>query len=466
MLPIECLFHIEGLTLVDAIMNNYEYPEDKYNNENKHYYGGLNKKNELEGFISENENDNKENENKNDSEEEYYKPGETQLFNNNKNTAEKSGKKKKKLKKKEENEDKNDDNNENNDDENEDEEEKDRIKWNKDMDKILIDYYFDKINEDKSNINEIINDLINEQLKEFNLDIKKNDIKYRLHKLKVKKGKKRAMKKYNKIHHISNSMDIDSENEHKDKEEKHKHKHKHNKNNNDSISNYIYKLSDKSQEIEFKMQLNKCFESIKDQLISYKKKIDILGDTNNNDIKCELIPTSKEEMNILKDEDLKNLLFSVGFYYNNDTEYITLKSDKINDIDLINENIDLYKNIINENAEQDKDNESKRKEKKEKYTEMQKKRHNNSKKLKDYIMSEEDVKKEREKENGENEINDNSSENLTIKKNNNKKKKKLLKKVNNDLDSIQEEDKDIKSPENSENKKDINDEDIDIKENN
>ena len=54
--------------------------------------------------------------------------------------------------------------------------------------------------------------------------------------------------------------------------------------------------------------------SIKDQLISYKKKIDILGDTNNNDIKCELIPTSKEEMNILKDEDLKNLLFSVGFY--------------------------------------------------------------------------------------------------------------------------------------------------------
>ena len=72
-------------------------------------------------------------------------------------------------------------------------------------------------------------------------------------------------------------MDIDSESEHKDKEEKHKHKHKHKKNNNDSISNYIYKLSDKSQEIEFKMQLNKCFESIKDQLISYKKEFLLTG---------------------------------------------------------------------------------------------------------------------------------------------------------------------------------------------
>ena len=234
--------------------------------------------------------------------------------------------------------------------------------------------------------------------------------------------------------------------------------------NNDSISNYIYKLSDKSQEIEYKMNLNKCLESIKDQLTSYKKKIDILGDPNNNDIKCELIPTSKEEMNLLKDEDLKNLLFSVGFYYNDDTEYLTLKSDKISDIDLINENIDLYKNIINENAEQDKDNETERKEQKEKYTEMQKKKHNHSKKLKDYIMTEEEIKKEREKEMAE--LSENNSEDIII-KNKNKKKKKLLKKVNKDLDYIkEEEDKDIKSNENTKIKKEINDEDIEIKDNN
>ena len=82
-LPIECLFHIEGLSLVEDIMNNYEFPEDKIgSNYNNHYYGGLTKKNELEGFISDDDNksedegdENKnENENERDSQdEEYYK---------------------------------------------------------------------------------------------------------------------------------------------------------------------------------------------------------------------------------------------------------------------------------------------------------------------------------------------------------------------------------------------------------
>ena len=449
-LPIECLFHIEGLSLVDAIMNNYEYPEDK--NDNKHYYGGLVKKNELEGFISDEENKESENENKNESEgEEYYKPGETELFISKR----KKEKKKKKLIKTENEEEKNEGND--NQNKNNEDEERNKIKWTKDMDQKLIDYYFDKINEDRSNLDEVIDNLINTELKDFNLDLKANDIKYRLHKLKVKKGKKRAMKKFNKIHHLA--MDIDSENDKGNN--KHKRKEENKRNNNKSISNYIYRLSDKSKDIEYKINLEKTFELIKEQLIAYQKKADILGEEN-NDTKCEIIPTSEGEMKILKDEDLKKLLFSDGFYYNNDTEYLTLKSDKINEIELINGNIDLYKNIIEDNVEQDKEKEMERKEQKEKHNEIQKKKHNNSKKLKDYIMSEEEMKKEREKEMEEIE------EISEMEKKNKKKKKKLIKKTkNNDLDSIQEEDdKEDKNMENKKNKNIVNDEDIEIEGNN
>ena len=38
-----------------------------------------------------------------------------------------------------------------------------------------------------------------------------NDIKHRLHKLRVRKGKNKAMKKFNKIYHIENTMDIEEE---------------------------------------------------------------------------------------------------------------------------------------------------------------------------------------------------------------------------------------------------------------
>jgi len=68
MLPVECLFHIEGISLVEAIMNNYEYPEDKNENgfiqnqnENEHYYGGIDrkkkKKDENNNFINNQESD-------------------------------------------------------------------------------------------------------------------------------------------------------------------------------------------------------------------------------------------------------------------------------------------------------------------------------------------------------------------------------------------------------------------------
>ena len=457
MLPVECLFHIEGISLVEAIMNNYEYPEDKNDNgfiinknDNEHYYGGLDrkkkKKDEINNFINNQESDGDYdiNEEKNDDkdkedsgEEQYYKPGETELFKSQKKKLVK--KNKEKIKEEENNEEK----------------KEIKIKWNKDIDQKLIEYYFANINEEKSNKDEIIDNLINNELKEFNIDnISKKDIKHRLHKLKVHKGQKKAMKKLNKIYHISN---IENSEENSENESKKSKKKLIKKNQSlDLLPNYILKLAEKATDNEYKNNLYNCIDFIIEQLESYKNKIDILGET---DVLCELIPTSQTDMNLLKDDDIKNILFSLGFYYNNDTEYITLEKDKIPEISFICQRVMYIKNIIDENIEQDQSKEEIRNKEKEKYVKMQKKKHNNSKKLRDYILTEEEAAKEREKELAremEKEKDNNLDNNDFIIKSK-KKKKKLIKK-NRDLDLIKEEENEEKSKSNSESKNVINDE--------
>ena len=457
MLPVECLFHIEGISLVEAIMNNYEYPEDKNDNgfiinknDNEHYYGGLDrkkkKKDEINDFINNQESDGDYdiNEEKNDDkdkedsgEEQYYKPGETELFKSQKKKLVK--KNKEKIKEEENNEEK----------------KEIKVKWNKDIDQKLIEYYFANINEEKSNKDEIIDNLINNELKEFNIDnISKKDIKHRLHKLKVHKGQKKAMKKLNKIYHISN---IENSEENSENESKKSKKKLIKKNQSlDLLPNYILKLAEKATDNEYKNNLYNCIDFIIEQLESYKNKIDILGET---DVLCELIPTSQTDMNLLKDEDIKNILFSLGFYYNNDTEYITLEKDKIPEISFICQRVMYIKNIIDENIEQDQSKEEIRNKEKEKYVKMQKKKHNNSKKLRDYILTEEEAAKEREKELAremEKEKDNNMDNNDFIIKSK-KKKKKLIKK-NRDLDLIKEEENEEKSKSNYESKNVINDE--------
>ena len=457
MLPVECLFHIEGISLVEAIMNNYEYPEDKNDNgfiinknDNEHYYGGLDrkkkKKDEINNFINNQESDGDYdiNEEKNDDkdkedsgEEQYYKPGETELFKSQKKKLVKKNKEKIK------------------EEENYEEKKEIKIKWNKDIDQKLIEYYFANINEEKSNKDEIIDNLINNELKEFNIDnISKKDIKHRLHKLKVHKGQKKAMKKLNKIYHISN---IENSEENSENESKKSKKKLIKKNQSlDLLPNYILKLAEKATDNEYKNNLYNCIDFIIEQLESYKNKIDILGET---DVLCELIPTSQTDMNLLKDEDIKNILFSLGFYYNNDTEYITLEKDKIPEISFICQRVMYIKNIIDENIEQDQSKEEIRNKEKEKYVKMQKKKHNNSKKLRDYILTEEEAAKEREKELAremEKEKDNNMDNNDFIIKSK-KKKKKLIKK-NRDLDLIKEEENEEKSKSNSESKNVINDE--------
>ena len=458
MLPVECLFHIEGISLVEAIMNNYEYPEDKNDNgfiinknDNEHYYGGLDrkkkKKDEINNFINNQESDGDYdiNEEKNDDkdkedsgEEQYYKPGETELFKSQKKKLVK--KNKEKIKEEENNEEK----------------KEIKVKWNKDIDQKLIEYYFANINEEKSNKDEIINNLINNELKEFNIDnISKKDIKHRLHKLKVHKGQKKAMKKLNKIYHISN---IENSEENSENESKKSKKKLIKKNQSlDLLPNYILKLAEKATDNEYKNNLYNCIDFIIEQLESYKNKIDILGET---DVLCELIPTSQTDMNLLKDEDIKNILFSLGFYYNNDTEYITLEKDKIPEISFICQRVMYIKNIIDENIEQDQSKEEIRNKEKEKYVKMQKKKHNNSKKLRDYILTEEEAAKEREKELAremEKEKDNNLDNNNDFIIKSKKKKKKLIKK-NRDLDLIKEEENEEKSKSNSESKNVINDE--------
>ena len=139
--------------------------------------------------------------------------------------------------------------------------------------------------------------------------------------------------------------------------------------------------------------------------------------------------------------------------YNNDTEYITLEKDKIPEISFICQRVKYIKNIIDENIEQDKSNEIERNKEKENYVKMQKKKHNNSKKLIDYIMTPEEAAKEREKE-LQQENNNDFSEDFIIRSK--KKKKKLIKK-NQKLDLIEEEDAELeeKSKNNSDNKKNI-----------
>ena len=332
-------------------------------------------------------------------------------------------------------------------------EEKNKIEWTQEIDKKLIDYYFENIKEDKSNTDEIIDNLINKELKEFNLNISTKDIKHRFHKLKVRKGQKKAMKKFNKIYHIKNTMDLDNDN---DSEEHSKTKKKliQKNKNEDLLPNYIFKLSEKASNNDYKNNLYHCLEFVVEQLESFKKKVDILGE-NETDTQCELIPTNTNDMNLLKDEDVKNILFSIGFYFNNDTEYITLEKGQIPEIELICQKILNFKNIIDENIELDKSNEIERNQQKENYVKMQKKKHNNSKKLRDYIMTEEEAAKERQKEieKIEKENNFIGNEDFVIKS---KKKKKKLVKKNRGLDLIKEEDEiEEKSKNDSGNKKDI-----------
>jgi len=183
-LPIESLFQFNGISLIENIMSNYENKVSM--NENNKYYG----------TIFDEEEDNKEY--IPDEGEEIYKPGDFEKYENKneknkeiENTVNSSKKnKKKKLVKKFKEEEFIEENKDNDSII----VHKEKIKWSKEDDELIVKIYFDLINEDKSNIDDVIFEIKNK----LNKSSKK--IKKRLHKLKVRKGKEKAEKKINKIH--------------------------------------------------------------------------------------------------------------------------------------------------------------------------------------------------------------------------------------------------------------------------
>ena len=176
LLPIESLFQFNGISQIENIMNNYD--NIMTINENNNYYSTIfNDEEETKEYIP-------------DEGEESYKPGD--FLKKEKKEEEKSSsekKKKKKLKKKLKEK-------EFNEEEFEDDIiiKKEKTKWNKEEDKLIVGLYFDLINEDKSNIDDIILEI----KKKLNKSSKK--IKKRLKKLKVKKGRERAEKKIKKLY--------------------------------------------------------------------------------------------------------------------------------------------------------------------------------------------------------------------------------------------------------------------------
>ena len=327
---------------------------------------------------------------------------------------------------------------------------KNKIEWNKEIDMKLIDYYFENINEDKSNIEEIIKNLKEKELNNME-NLSEEDIKHRLHKLKVRKGKTKAMKKYNKIYKI-NSNPENNDNK--------------NKTDNNSVSKYINNLSEKANNSEFLQNLHFTFDNIISQIESYTKKIEIIGNENSEN-KFEIIPTTQTEISILKDEDFIGLLLSLGFYFNEKTEYYTLNSNlDLTEFGLIIVNINLYKKLIDENIDQDNEV---RNEQKEKYNKAQIKKHHGSKKLKDYIMTEEEVQQEKEKLIENNNLDTGSNDSSILKKNKKDKKKhkkKLIKNkknISSELNSIKEEEDEEKSNKSSKKKNnDTNNGDIEM----
>jgi len=183
-LPIESLFQFNGISLVENIMCNYENKVSI--NENNKYYGTIfNEEEENKEYIP-------------DEGEEIYKPGDFEKYENKneknkeiENTVNSSKKnKKKKLVKKFKEEEFIEENKDNDSII----VHKEKIKWSKEDDELIVKIYFDLINEDKSNIDDVIFEIKNK----LNKSSKK--IKKRLHKLKVRKGKEKAEKKINKIH--------------------------------------------------------------------------------------------------------------------------------------------------------------------------------------------------------------------------------------------------------------------------
>lgn len=386
MLPIESLFHFNSISLVESIVNNYETDGDKdYKQINEADFDFDREFKPEEG-------------------EEYYKP------------EPKENKPKKNVEKEEK-----------------------YSSWNIDEDKTLVNIYFDNVikNDETGEVSNM--EKILEELKKSLTNKTEDDLRHRIKKLKVKKGKERALKKIDKIYHLGKYAK--------------KEKNKKGKNVSDfgNLTELVLQLSEKSKDETYKNKLKYVMNLIIKQLESTKARKEIMGDEK---VECVIIPTSPEEIEIIGDENFLNLLLAIGFH--KESEFIKL-DDAIDivDITIIQDKLEQCLKMINENVEiKDQEREHKK--------EIHKKKHKHKKHnfISEFIN---DRNEDNDKDNIENDENiDKNYNNEEIEQmlevnTSNKKRKKLKKKrnmSNDDEMKIDDELEKSNKPENIQNNND------------
>lgn len=373
MLPIESLFHFNSISLVEGIINNYETEGDKdYKQINEADFDFDREFKPEEG-------------------EEYYKP------------EPKENKSKKNIEKLEK-----------------------YSSWNVEEDNALVNIYFDNLkkNDETGEISNLEEILV--KLKNSLPNKTEDDLKHRMKKLKVKKGKERSLKKIDKIYNLGKYAK--------------KEKTKKGKNISDfgNLTDLVLQLSEKSKDETYKNKLKYVMNLIIKQLESTKARKEIMGDEK---VECVIIPTSPEEIEIIGNEVFLNLLLAVGFH--KESEFIKL-DDAIDivDITIIQDKLEQCLKMINENIEvKDQEREHKK--------EMHKKKHKHKKRnfISEFINDRneendniENVGNTPNKKERNNDIEYNNDEiEQMLEVNTSSKKRKKLKKKRKISDSIDDE---------------------------
>jgi hypothetical protein len=268
LLNIESLFRFPSLLVKDSIMHNYDYVvlDDEENKEDNEYRPE-NKENDEEEETRFDLGDDKE----------YEYDGELEL--EKKQEPEKKKTKEKEIVK-----------------EKRKQVDDQPVKWSEEDDLLLIENYLEYQHDDS------LYDIL---IKLFR-DKDRHEIKHRVKTLKLKKGKKKALKVFKKLHKKQKRR---ADNEH--------------------MFNIIIELSDECKDNTNKTKIEKTITSIKSQLQSYQLRKGLIE--NSKEIDCILIPSSEEEISAMQNSKFQSFIKNLGFIPPEDQGDVDL--DAIEDID-------------------------------------------------------------------------------------------------------------------------------------
>jgi timeless len=257
LLTIESLFRFPSLLMKDSIINNYEYvtpPEDTLGNKDREYMP-------------------EEEEYRFDLGEEQEYDGEIEPEKGEETVPKVEKKNKKKVRKHSEDH---------------------IVVWTEDEDLLLIENYLEYEND------EGLYDILDKMFK----DKDKHDIKHRVKTLKLKKGKKKALKMFKKLHKKKRKRD-------------------------ENMFNIIIELSDEFKDDSNKKKFERTINSIKSQLQSYQLRKGLVDMTK--EIDCVLIPSCEEEIDTLQNSKFQSFIKNLGFIPPEEQDNIDL--DEMEDID-------------------------------------------------------------------------------------------------------------------------------------